>query len=97
MDEKLVAKLRDTERKHEELTQLLGDPMVLSDQERLTKYARSHAELSATVEKAAVWREVVAQLRDAKGMLVTETDTELREMVQLEIDELTTQETKLEE
>jgi protein subunit release factor A len=38
-------KLRDIERKYDELAMLLGDPVVLADNERLMKYAKARAEL----------------------------------------------------
>jgi peptide chain release factor 1 len=88
-------KLRETERKYDELTQLLSDPVVLGDQERIMKYAKARSALEETVTKYHEWREVTKQLREAKSMLNTETDPELREMVAAEIADLTTQELDL--
>jgi peptide chain release factor 1 len=88
-------KLRETERKFDELTMLLSDPVVLGDQERIMKYAKARAALEETVTKYHEWREVTKQLREAKSMLNTETDAELREMVAAEIADLIKQETDL--
>lgn len=90
-------KLAEIEHKFNELTDLLGDPVVLGDQERLTKYARARAELEETVARNHEWIEVRNQLKDAKGMLLTETDGELREMIAQEVDELTVREASLEQ
>jgi peptide chain release factor 1 len=90
-------KLREIEHKYHELGELLGDPVVLGDQERLMKYAKARAELESTVTANEEWQSVKKQLREAKGMLVSETDVELREMVQAEVDELTQREATLEQ
>ena len=90
-------KLREIERKYHEITELLSDPVVLADQERLMKYAKNRAELEETVTAYQEWQEVSRQLRDAKGMLQSETDGELREMIQAEIEELTARERALDD
>ncbi|MFP5502950.1 MAG: peptide chain release factor 1 [Candidatus Sericytochromatia bacterium] len=89
-------KLKEIERKFHELGELLSDPVVLGDQDRLMKYAKSRAELEETVNVFHEWQEVKKQLKDAKGMLAGETDAELREMVQAEIEELSGREEALE-
>ena len=89
-------KLREVEHKFNELTELLSDPAVLADNERLTKFAKARADLEETVTTYHEWREVMRQLRDAKAMLQTETDAELREMAALEVDELTVRDKDLE-
>jgi peptide chain release factor 1 len=91
----LEDKLKEVERKFHELTELLSDPVVLADNDRLMKYAKARAELEETVNKYQEYQSVSQQLVDAKDMLQTETDAELREMAQLEVDELTAREAKL--
>lgn len=88
-------KLREVERKFQELTELLSDPVVLADNDRLTKYAKARAELEETVNKYQELQTVTKQLAEAKNMLQTETDTELREMAQMEVDELSAREETL--
>ncbi|HEY9721839.1 MAG TPA: peptide chain release factor 1 [Oscillatoriaceae cyanobacterium] len=90
-------KLQEIERKFEELSQLLSDPVVLADQDRLMKYAKARAGLEETVERYHEWLKVRKELKDAKGMLATETDAELREMAQMEVDELSARDVALED
>jgi peptide chain release factor 1 len=93
----MEAKLKEVERKFAELTELLSDPVVLADQERLLKYARARAELEETVTTYHEWQGVVRELRDAKGMLQVETDAELRAMISDEVDALTAREAQLDQ
>lgn len=81
-------KLREVEHKFNELTELLSDPAVLADQDRLMKFAKARADLEETVNAWHEFQEVTRQLRDAKDMLQTESDAELREMAQTEVDDL---------
>jgi peptide chain release factor 1 len=89
-------KLRDIERKYDELAMLLGDPVVLADNERLMKYAKARAELEETVETYHEWKSVKKQFEDAKDMLQTENDPEMREMVAAEVEELRERDAALE-
>jgi peptide chain release factor 1 len=91
----MEAKLREVEHKFNELTELLSDPAVLADQERLMKFARARAELEETVTTYHTWQRVAQELKDAKAMLQTESDLELREMAALEVDTLSSRETEL--
>ncbi|MFN3431541.1 MAG: peptide chain release factor 1 [Candidatus Sericytochromatia bacterium] len=88
-------KLQEVERKFQELTELLSDPVVLSDNDRLTKYAKARADLETTVTMYHEWLAVTKQLKEAKDMLQTESDSEMREMAQMEVDELSARETQL--
>jgi peptide chain release factor 1 len=88
-------KLKEVERKFQELTELLSDPVVLADNERIMKYAKARADLEETVTKYHEWLEVGKQLKEAKNMLQTETDPEMREMAQMEVDELTARDADL--
>ncbi|MEB3196864.1 MAG: peptide chain release factor 1 [Candidatus Sericytochromatia bacterium] len=91
----MEAKLREVEHKFHELTELLSDPAVLADQDRLMKFARARAELEETVTTYHEWQRVTQELKDAKSMLQTETDVELRELAAAEVDDLTVRETAL--
>ena len=93
----MEAKLREVEHKFNELTELLSDPAVLADQERLMKFARARAELEETVTTYHEWRRVSHELKDAKAMLQTESDLELREMAAHEVETLTAREGELDE
>jgi peptide chain release factor 1 len=88
-------RLRDIERKFHELGELLGDPVVLGDQERLTKYAKARAELEPIVEASERWARVKVELKEAKAMAQGESDRELREMAEEEVAGLAAEEAEL--
>ncbi|MEB3284560.1 MAG: peptide chain release factor 1 [Candidatus Sericytochromatia bacterium] len=90
-------KLREVEHKYNELTELLSDPSVLADQERLMKFAKARADLEETVLAYHTWQRVTQELRDAKEMLQNENDAEIREMAAAEVESLTTQEGELQD
>src|SRR5206468_8545747 len=56
--------LREIERKFDELSELLSDPVVLADQDRLMKYAKHRSALEDTVTKYHEWQEASRQLED---------------------------------
>ena len=73
----LFEKLNQVESRYEEMTAQLSSPEVLGDSARYQKLARSHADLSAMVEKYREWKEIEKGLREVKQMLV-ERDPEMR-------------------
>jgi peptide chain release factor 1 len=60
------------------------------------KYAKARAELEETVETYHEWKSVKQQFEDAKDMLQTENDPEMREMVAAEVEELRERDAALE-
>ncbi|MGI6037453.1 MAG: peptide chain release factor 1 [Limnochordia bacterium] len=93
----MLEKLAVIEEKYRELTQLLGDPEVISDQEKLRKYAKAHADLEDIVQAYREYQRVRRELEDAQTLLKEETDGELLELAEAEIEELTDQQAELED
>jgi peptide chain release factor 1 len=80
-------KLKETEARYSELTNQLGQPETLADQQQYHKIAKAHSELAQVVEKYREWKEVSKGLEEAKGML-QEPDAEMRSMAQEEMAKL---------
>ena len=76
----LFEKLDQIEARYEELTGQLSSPEVLADSARFQRLARTHAELSAMVEKYREWKELERHLRDAKQMLIEAEDAEMKQL-----------------
>jgi peptide chain release factor 1 len=93
----MIDKLRELERSYNELGELLGDPAVLADQARFTKLAKARANLTETVETFHEFQEVDKQLSQTAGMLRAEADPEMRELIQMEQDELQRRHTELDQ
>jgi len=89
--------LSAVEERYEEVTNLLCDPDVISDTKRLRELSKEQASLEETVIVYREYKSVVKQIDDAKAMLEEKLDDEMREMVKMEISDLTARKEKLEE
>ncbi|GEM00990.1 peptide chain release factor 1 [Halolactibacillus halophilus] len=87
----MLDKLQALEARYEKLNELLSDPDVISDTNKLREYSKEQSDLSDIVATYREYRDVSEQLADAKEMLDGEKDPDMREMVQMEIDELAPQ------
>lgn len=74
--EPLVAEI---ERSFAELERQLNDPDVYADQKRAAEIGRQHKRLKEAYDLAVRWRELMAELAEARTMLDDE-DAEIREM-----------------
>lgn len=84
----MIEKLQEIERTYNELGEMLADPKVLSDNSLLRKYTKARSSMEETVEKFHAWRKATEDLENTQAMLRTETDRELREMIEVEIHDL---------
>jgi peptide chain release factor 1 len=89
-------RLDQLEARYEELGRQLSDPNIVSDQENYRKVSKAHRGMEATVEKFRQYRQLRQGVDDAKAMLA-ETDPEIREMAQLELESLEPQLAECEE
>jgi peptide chain release factor 1 len=85
----LYEKLDQVEARYEELTAQLSSPEVLADSTRIQKLAKMHAELSEIVKKYRAWKQIDAQLREAKQLAAESSDAEMRQLAHDEEKQLT--------
>ncbi|WP_214631366.1 peptide chain release factor 1 [Paenibacillus agaridevorans] len=83
--------------RYEKLSELLCDPDVSSDPKRLRELSKEQSDLQEAYETYTEYRQVSEHLEDAKQMLGEKLDDEMREMVKMEIEELTPLKEELEE
>jgi len=83
--------------RYEKLSELLCDPDVASDPKKLRDYSKEQSDLQGAYAAYTEYKEVSAQLEDAKAMQGEKLDDEMREMVKLEIEELSARAAELEE
>ncbi len=88
-------RIRDIERRHEELSQRLADPQVLADSGRLRDLSREHTHLSEVVETAGRLRRARQELEDARALLADDGDAEMRAMVEAEVESLSAETERL--
>jgi peptide chain release factor 1 len=80
-------RLDQLEARYEDLGLQLSDPKIVNDQENYRKVAKQHRDMEPTVEKFREYRKLRDAVADAKAML-TESDPDMREMAQAELDTL---------
>ncbi|MBO6515370.1 MAG: peptide chain release factor 1 [Bacteroidia bacterium] len=75
----------------------LSDPAVLSDVKQFNKLNREYGDLKEIVEVYHEYKKLITNLQEAREILKTESDAELKEMAKMEIDELADQQEPMEE
>jgi peptide chain release factor 1 len=83
----MFQRIKDIEKRYEELERLLSDPTVIANRSEYQKLAKEHADLSALIETFREYEKTGRQLDEAQQML-REGDEELRELAKEEIPQL---------
>lgn len=92
----LLEKLMPLADRYEKLSELLCDPDVASDTDRLRSLSKEQSDLQETYDTYMEYRQVCEQLDAAKEMQNEQLDAEMKELVKMEIDELLTSKEELE-
>ncbi len=95
MKASLLNKLDTLQDRFEELTALLGDAEVISEQTRFRAYSREYAEVEPVVLGYQQWAKVLADLEGAQALL-KDNDPDMREMAAEEVREAREQLVQLE-
>ena len=77
-------KLDDIERRFDDLTRQMSDPVVISDAEGYRKLAKERSELEEVVSKYRDYKQVKRNLDDARPM-IEDPEPELRQMANDEV------------
>jgi peptide chain release factor 1 len=93
----MIDRLQALEDRFDKLSEWLCDPAVASDPKKLREYGKEQSDLEETVAAYREYKEVTQGLSDAKGMLEEKLDDEMRDLVKMEIDELSDRKEELEE
>jgi len=93
----VLDRLQAVEDRYEKLNELLSDPEVISDTNKLREYSKEQSDMQETVEVYREYKDVREQLRDAKAMLEDKLDADMRDMVKEEVSELEGQDKELSE
>ncbi|HKE26403.1 MAG TPA: peptide chain release factor 1 [Bryobacteraceae bacterium] len=91
-----VPKLEQLEKRFDELTEQMADPVVIGDAEQYRKVAKAHSDLSDVVAKFREWKKVDDSLAQARPML-QDKDADLRMMAEEEVAELEPEMARIEE
>ena len=90
----MFQKLEDVEKKYDELTIKISDPEVISRTAEWQKYMKEHASIEEIVLKFREYKKAKQDFEEAKQM---SGDKELRELAEMEMDELREKIPQLEE
>lgn len=93
----MLDKLASLEERYDELGNLIGDPEVIADLGRWQQYVKAHADLTDMVAVYRDYKKVVKEIQEAKTLLNEESDGDMREMAQAELDELVEKKADLEQ
>lgn len=93
----MLDRLNLMEDRYETLNGLLSDPEVINDVNKLRDYSKEQADLDEIISTYRKFKDVSSELEDAQVMIEEELDGEMKELVEMEIAELTEQKENLEE
>jgi peptide chain release factor 1 len=84
----MFERLEQTEKRYDELTQVLASPETMQDSAKFQKTAKAHSELAPIVEKYREYKDLTRGIADSKAMLADETDAEMRTYAEEELAKL---------
>ncbi|WJH36253.1 peptide chain release factor 1 [Paenibacillus aurantius] len=93
----MLDKLQALADRYEKLSELLCDPDVANDTKKLREYSKEQSDLQESYEAYMEYKTVSEQLDAAKAMQNEPLDAEMRELVKMEVEELSGRKTELEE
>jgi peptide chain release factor 1 len=94
LDDLLLNKLAAVERRYEELSGMLSDPVVLANRREMQKLSKEHADLRELIEALRRHHDVSRRLGDARDL---QKDPEMRELARQEENELAGEQERLEQ
>ncbi len=93
----LMERLEAVEQRYQEIVLQMGDPAVIGDQPRFQRLAKAHAELEPLVEAYRRYRKILASAEEARALLGSGVDAEMRELAEAELQDLAIKREKMEE
>lgn len=92
----MIERLETIARRYEELNEILMDPSIASDINKMTEASKEQASLETAYNLYQEYKKVISGIEEAKELL-KEDDPEIREMAELELSELEDKKPQLEE
>jgi len=93
----MLEQLEKIDKRYQELCELLMDPNVTQDPAKYKEIAKERSGLDKTIEKYHEYKKVLTTLQEDESVLKNDSDEELRELAELELEELTPKKIDLEE
>lgn len=93
----MIERLQRIEDRYNKLCDLLMDPNVAQDPKKYTEYAREKKGLDKTVDKLKNYKKVLRSIEEDEQVLESESDEDLRELAEQDLDELREKQETLED
>ncbi|MDD3400026.1 MAG: peptide chain release factor 1 [Eubacteriales bacterium] len=93
----MLNRLKSLKERYDFLTEELAKPDIMDDKDNWRSLMKEHSNLEEIVEVYDIYKEKTTSLADCRAMLYDHLDSDMKEMVQEEIDELELAIPKLEE
>jgi peptide chain release factor 1 len=93
----ILEKLEGLESRYQEVSTLITDPDVISDQQRYVKLTKEYKDLGDIMEARNRYISCLNSIEEAKNLMTTETDSEMKEMAREELADNQELQPKLEE
>ncbi|MFH5187631.1 peptide chain release factor 1 [Paenibacillus sp. TAB 01] len=93
----MLDRLQSLADRYDKLSELLCDPDVTSDTKKLREYSKEQSDLQESYDAYMEYKAVVEQYEAARAMQNEKLDDEMRELVKMELEELTERKEELEE
>ena len=83
----MLDKIKQIEEKYNELGLTLSDPAVIQDYNRFRDLSKQRKSMEETVELYYAWKKAVDAINDAKEMIKSESDEEMKSFLKSDIEE----------
>jgi len=93
----MIDKLQIVEDRYERLNELLSDPEIVNNSNKLREYSKEQSGIQETVDTYRHYKAVREQHKETRAMLDDNLDADMREMVKEEFDALSEELVQLEE
>lgn len=93
----LLSKLEKIKIRYEQIDQMLSDPDVVSERDKLVNLSKERSELEAIVEAYEKYFQVIKNIEGNKDLINSGVDKELESLAQSELEELEKQKTVMED
>tara|TARA_A100001015_G_scaffold197073_1_gene219768 strand:+ start:552 stop:1628 length:1077 start_codon:yes stop_codon:yes gene_type:complete len=93
----MLEKLQIIQQRFDEVSDLIIQPEVISDQKRYIQLSKEYKDLSVLIERIKTYRILISNLQEAEQILKVESDEEMIAMAKMEMDDAKENINKLEE
>ncbi len=93
----MIQKLDGIKLKYDELSKMISDPDIINDNKRWQKLVKEHSDLAPIVEKYSEYKRILEEKEGAKDIISDAKDPDMKELAQMEYDELSEMEEKITE